>query len=509
MVWGNRIAFNALASYGREIVSLALGLIGARWVLQALGQADFGLYGVVGALITCLAFIKIVLGASTSRFYAFAIGLGDDLRSWFNVSLELHLALAVLVFLIGAPLGFWAIDHWLTIPPERLVACRWAFAFSLVDVAMSFVFLPFVSMFAARQLIAEQTLFEFVASVLRFFVAYAMLRASGDRLILYSAAIVAITVAVGAAQSLFAFGRFEGCRVRFRLWRDVRKIREMLAYAAFRLLGVIGWLVWTQGSVLLVNVWFGARANAAHAVANQVLTHATALAASLVGALVPALTTLAGTGDAERLKRYSLMADKASALLVALPVAPLVCEMDRVLVLWLKDPPTFAAELCVFLLLGYLIGNLTVGHQVALSAQKQIGGWQTTEAVVRMLSFPATWIVYRLGCPLVSIGWVLIAGSIAVSIVRLGFGRARLGTEIKHWFCRCCLPVMGLFGGSMAIGLAVRLLMTPSFLRLCCVVVATALFAMALGWRAALTDDERKAVKSLLLNARRRAHDVI
>ena len=43
-----RIFLNIVATYGRSLFALACGLFSARWVLEALGQEDFGLYEVNG-----------------------------------------------------------------------------------------------------------------------------------------------------------------------------------------------------------------------------------------------------------------------------------------------------------------------------------------------------------------------------------------------------------------------------------------------------------------------------
>ena len=57
-----RIFLNILATYGRSLYALVLGLFTARWVLQALGQVDFGLYGLVGGLtVVVLATISMKL----------------------------------------------------------------------------------------------------------------------------------------------------------------------------------------------------------------------------------------------------------------------------------------------------------------------------------------------------------------------------------------------------------------------------------------------------------------
>lgn len=45
-----RIFLNIVATYGRSLFALVCGLFTSRWVLMALGQQDYGLYGVVGGI---------------------------------------------------------------------------------------------------------------------------------------------------------------------------------------------------------------------------------------------------------------------------------------------------------------------------------------------------------------------------------------------------------------------------------------------------------------------------
>ena len=40
-----RIAINAIATYGRTILRIGLGIFSSRWVLQSLGEVDYGLNG--------------------------------------------------------------------------------------------------------------------------------------------------------------------------------------------------------------------------------------------------------------------------------------------------------------------------------------------------------------------------------------------------------------------------------------------------------------------------------
>jgi hypothetical protein len=44
MTPNRRIFFNIIATYGRSLYALVCGLFTARWVFEAVGQMDFGLW---------------------------------------------------------------------------------------------------------------------------------------------------------------------------------------------------------------------------------------------------------------------------------------------------------------------------------------------------------------------------------------------------------------------------------------------------------------------------------
>ena len=79
-----RILLNIVATYGRSLFALVCGLFSARWVLEALGKEDFGLYGVVGVLTILMSFLNMMLSRALGRCYAFSIGevkkAAEDIR---------------------------------------------------------------------------------------------------------------------------------------------------------------------------------------------------------------------------------------------------------------------------------------------------------------------------------------------------------------------------------------------------------------------------------------------
>ena len=68
------IAINSLILYTRLAIVVVCGLFYTRFSLQALGFVDYGLYSVVGGIITFIAILNTVMISCSNRFIAIAIG---------------------------------------------------------------------------------------------------------------------------------------------------------------------------------------------------------------------------------------------------------------------------------------------------------------------------------------------------------------------------------------------------------------------------------------------------
>ena len=91
-----RIAKNAVLLYIRMVVTLIITLFTSRIVLKSLGFDDFGLYNVIGGVVTLFAFLRSSMSSSTQRFLAYEMGssTADNLRHVFCVCLTTHILLA-------------------------------------------------------------------------------------------------------------------------------------------------------------------------------------------------------------------------------------------------------------------------------------------------------------------------------------------------------------------------------------------------------------------------------
>ena len=147
------IAKNTLFLYARMLIVMAVTLYTSRMILEILGVSDYGLYNVVGGIVTMLSFVNGALSVSTSRFLTYELGKRnkEKLNQTFSASLSLHFLLALLVLFLGETVGLWFFYEKLVIPADRLQAAFWVYQFSILTTMVSFTQVPYNASLIAHE----------------------------------------------------------------------------------------------------------------------------------------------------------------------------------------------------------------------------------------------------------------------------------------------------------------------------------------------------------------------
>ena len=94
-----RIAKNTLFLSIRMLVVMMVSLYTSRIVLDALGVEDFGIYNVVGGIVSFFAFVNGAMSNATQRYIAFELGKDiPDVKRIFSACMMLHLFVLFLLF---------------------------------------------------------------------------------------------------------------------------------------------------------------------------------------------------------------------------------------------------------------------------------------------------------------------------------------------------------------------------------------------------------------------------
>lgn len=477
MTQNRRLLLNVVATYGRSLYALAVGIFTARWALQALGEVDYGLVGVVGGLTGFVSFLNGLLASAVSRFYGVSVGAAkrkgnelDGLREcqrWFTVAVSIHSIVPLILIAIGYPCGVWAVKHFLTIPPDRVQACIWVWRFTCMSCFIGMVSVPFSAMYRAKQEIAELTIYSFFTTTANAFFLYYMITHPGVWMAKYSL----WTCALGAIPQFLIITRaivcYKECRFVSGFFWNSGRVKEICRFAFARCLAQLAGVFAGQGSAIVVNKYLGPSFNASVTLGNTVAGHAVTLAGSVTGAFYPMITNKAGEGAFDEVRVLSLRVSRIATALVLLFAIPLSLEIEEVLRLWLIHPPVFVAEICVALLIKMVLESMSDGYWMSiLSKGESVVRYSMSVCWAGFILMGTVWILFEFGLGMFSlcVGYLLHA----VWLVgwRLYWGRKLVGIGVRVWLHRVFLPLTMICAVTVLCGFVPQLFLKSSPVRI-------------------------------------------
>lgn len=148
-----RIAKNTLFLYFRQILTMLVSLYTVRVVLKVLGVQDYGIYNVVGGIVTMFGFLNGTMSSATQRYLSFYMVRddGEELNKIFSVSLQAYIGILILIVFMAETIGLWFLNTKMSIPEARLVAANVVYQFSILSFIMTIVATPFNAAIIAHE----------------------------------------------------------------------------------------------------------------------------------------------------------------------------------------------------------------------------------------------------------------------------------------------------------------------------------------------------------------------
>lgn len=140
-----RIAKNTFFLYLRMFLMMGISLYTSRIVLSTLGEVDYGLYNVVGGIVTMFTFVNFAMTCATNRYLSFELGKNniENVNKVFSTSIIIHVVIAIFIFLLGETIGLWFLNTQMTIPADRMVAANWIYQLSILSCMVMIVSVPY------------------------------------------------------------------------------------------------------------------------------------------------------------------------------------------------------------------------------------------------------------------------------------------------------------------------------------------------------------------------------
>lgn len=396
-----RIAFNTSVLYVKLIVSIIVGLYTSRLVLQALGASDFGLYSVVGGIVTLLNTIGITMSCTSYRYISVEIGKSEkgNINKVYNTIFAIHLFLAILLLVIGATIGTWYVNNYLNVAEAKRPDALFVLYASLLTATFYVISIPSNGLIVAR----EKFLFTSIIEIIQFLFKLAVIVLfvigyDGNRLRLY-----AILMAIAQVIQPLTYTLY--CRIKEKSatkWSFNRKwsdYKEIIVFTWWLLCGAICVLGNNQGAAVIINLFFGTVVNAAYGIALQVQNYILMFVKNLVQATSPQIMKNYGSGNEERSLMLVYKISKYCFLIMLLIGIPTIISIKEVLKLWLGEVPQYTDIFVSLLLVNGLIACLNSGFDALIQASGKIRSNQIGYSLINISLLPIIYILYKFGSP--------------------------------------------------------------------------------------------------------------
>lgn len=393
-----RIAQNTIYMYIRMGITMLVQLYTSRVVLANLGIEDYGIYNVVGSFIVAFTFIRGPLGTATQRFMNFELGKKEKGRVnlIFNMSLYVYAVITLLLFLIIEIVGEWFLYNKMQMPDDRMGAAQWAFHMSAVTLVFSLLKTPFESIIVAHERMSYYAYISVIEVLLKLLNAVSLTYFTYDKLKLYALNQFVITVIVFCALLMFCRKNFTQ-QIRMRKVWNKEIFFNMLSFSGWSLFGSVASMSANQGLNILLNIFNGVVVNAAMGIANQVNAAVNQFVTNFQIAFRPQIVKCYAAGEIQQLKKLIMNTSKYSYLLLFGLVCPLFFNMDYILKLWLKNPPEWAAQFTIFMLIYALLETLSAPMWMTVQATGKIRNYQLVISGLIFLNIAISYIFLKAG----------------------------------------------------------------------------------------------------------------
>lgn len=498
----NRIIYNTGVVYAQMVISAVVSLLSVRYVLQALGEEDYGVYMLVAGVIALLDILSSSMAHTSMRYMAHSLGKNDldtSLKT-FNTTLFIHYCLAAILVVV-LEVGGWIMFEWfVNIPEGKLFSAKVVYQFMVVTSLVTVVSVPFDAVINSHENLLFLAVIGIAESIVGIGIALLLFIYDDDRLILYGLLMMILKIVVRIVKQVYTRTKYPECRVNFRKHRDKELMKSILSFTGWDFLNVAASMCTTQIRGILINMFFGVKLNAAEGVGKKVNSKLNQLSTGISRAITPQMNKSEGGGDRNRLIQLTFSGVKFTTFMYCLLGVPLMCEMQYVLDVWLKDVPAYTAIFCQLCILLQIISKFTWQIGNAVRAVGRIKEMQIIASVLAFMGVIIGYFVFKSGAGPVSIYLIEIFIALIGMGTNLYFGKKIVNIMPKDFICKATLPVIIPIVISLIIVLPIHYLLNEGFLRFALVFSLFIVSNFLIFWFYSMSKSERKRLTGLVVN---------
>ncbi len=436
-----RIAKNTLLLYVRMLFLMLVSLYTSRVILNALGVEDYGIYNVVGGVVTMFSMLSGSLSAAISRFITFELGTGDTekLKKVFSSSVTIQVGIALIIVILAETVGLWFLNEKMVIPSDRLTAANWCYQFSVITFAVNLISVPYNAAIIAHEKMSAFAYISILEAIGKLIVAWCIVINPVDRLIFFAAMVAVIACIIRAVYTWYCKRHFEECTYYFIYDHDL--LKNMFGFAGWNFIGSTAVILRDQGGNLILNLFFGPAVNASRGIAIKINAVLQGFISNFMTAMNPQITKSYASGDNDYMMKLLFIGARFSYYLMLLISLPILLNTYFVLGFWLKIVPDYSVVFVQLILILSLHETLANPLITAMLATGNIRKYQIYAGGLNSLNLPISYLLLYYGYPPETVFLVAIFMSLFVQFARLLLLRKMINLSITDYFRRVYINI--------------------------------------------------------------------
>lgn len=437
------IAKNTLFMFIRMVLVAAVGFFSSRIILNTLGVDDFGIYNIVGSIVIFLSFFKTALTNATYRHITFHLGTGDTelLSKTFSMSLNVHVILALILFIVLECIGPWIIENKLNIPVDRIYAATLVFHFSLAVFCIEIIKTPYNSCIIAHEKMNFYALTSIIEALLKLSVVFLLIWLPFDKLVLYSVLLALVSAVMFLWYIVYCNHHFP--EAIYHPYWDRQTLRKLSTYAGWSMVVNAADVTVVQCINIFLNIFGGVVVNAAMGVANQVNSLVGSFLHTFSSAFNPQIIKSYAQKDLNYFMKLLFSTSKISFFLFFMAAFPIMLNIDYLLEIWLVNVPKGADIFVCLIFLYTMFDSFSISLWNAVHATGNIKVHQILMASIKILNIPIAYVLLKEGMPIYSAVAIYALLNGVCAIVRIFYLKRLIEFPVMK-YCRDVISRMGI-----------------------------------------------------------------
>lgn len=498
----SRVVFNTAVVYTQLIINTIIGLVVTRFILQALGEEDYGIYMVVAGVVVMLSVLNSSMSNTAMRYMGHSLGEGDleNSRKTFNTTMFIHIVLGGVMILILEIGGWLLFQYLLNIPEAKLFSAKVVYQFMIVTTFISIISVPFDAVINAHENLLFLSAVNILEAVLKLILSVFLLYSTGDLLIQYGFLTMVIGIIVQMIKQVYSGYHYKEVTLKFKSYIDKALTKAILSFTGWELFASVAAVCQVQLRGVLMNMFFGVRLNAAEGIGSRVNSQVNMVSIGVTKAITPQMNKAEGAGDRAKMLYLAKVGIKFTTFIFSLFAVPLALEANYILDLWLETVPKYAVIFCQFCLAAQLLDKFTWQIGNAIRAAGRIKEYQIASGILPIIAVISSYFVFKAGYGPISIYIVNFIMLFVLALVRLYFGKWLLGLSPISVITDTTLPVLIPMMMSLGTTFFIQQSIAEGLQRLVLVFVVFMFIYLSIFYIFSINKSERDILNNLLLS---------